>query len=591
MKGDEQSHSIPQEGEIWLQGQAVVSGIAIGMPFFLRQFCSKEVSHNQHSSAHELEQFQRAVAQNQTELQKLSQELFSAGLLQEADLVEGSLFLATDPVFLDQVEERIRSHGKKAIQAIEEVRSDFRARFKTLPNPYLQQRFEDVDGVCDRLIALLDADNSAEASLKISADAILCAQSVTAPLAAQVSVNGIGAIVTMCGGAMSHTAIVARSRGIPYISDIDIHSVKNAAKYGPIIVDGMAGVVILRPREETLKRYLELKIDSSRSQLPEHFKSHEITGVTKDGVQIKILANVSKETDIYQIPQYTLDGVGLYRTEYQVLEKCRFPSEEEQFKVYAEMVQASRGRPLVIRVFDFGSDKGWEEIFTEIPEEIRQKRALSLLLECPDIFRTQLRAVLKASRLGPLSILFPMVTSLIELDRSLDLLQEVYHEVSQEGSLRFPEIGAMLEIPSILFHTQEIARRVDFLSLGTNDLTQYALAVDRSNSAAFDYRISFHPGLMHLIWHAVKESEAANVPLCICGEMASDPLLVPFLVGLGVTKLSMAPRFAPMVRNVLQSFTRKEMKEIAEKVLVANSAQEIYVILRTFYALVNVGDA
>ena len=254
------------------------------------------------------------------------------------------------------------------------------------------------------------------------------------------------------------------------------------------------------------------------------------------------------------------------------------------------MVHASSGRPLVIRVFDFGSDKGWEQVLKKIPEKIRRKRALSLLLECPDLLRTQLRALLRASRHGPLSILFPMVTTLEELNRALDLLQEVYEELAKSEKLLFPQIGAMLEIPSILFHTQEIAKRVDFLSLGTNDLIQYALAVDRSNSATFDYRIAFHPGLMHLIKYVVEESADAKISLCICGEMASDPLLVPFLIGIGVKELSMAPRLAPMIRKVLESFTRKEMQDIAEKVLLAHSAQEVYIILRSFYALVNVGD-
>jgi phosphoenolpyruvate-protein phosphotransferase (PTS system enzyme I) len=579
-----------EQGEIWLQGKAVVSGIAIGRPLFLRQIEPLPEKAETVVPQKELERFRKAVAQNHADLKKLLKYLFSTGLCQEADLIEGGLFLATDPVFLDQVEEKIQTKGKKAIQAIEEVREDLQDRFKKLSTPYLQQRFEDINGVCDRLIALLAAKNFDATDFKTAQDAILCAHSVTAPLAAQVSVNGIGAIITHCGGAMSHTAIVARSRGIPYISDIDVASLKQIASDGPIVVDGMTGIVILRPKDDTLYKYMERKTTLCGTLDSRKCWSEAARGVTKDGFQIKIKANVAKETDIFQIPQYTLDGVGLYRTEYQVLEKCQVPSEEEQQKIYSQMVNASYGRPLVIRVFDFGSDKAWFPALEKIPFEIRQKRALALLLGCPDLFQTQLRALLRASRQGPLSVLFPMVTSMQELDQCLDMLHEAYRQVSAEGFLAFPKVGAMLEIPSILFFTKEIAKKVDFISLGTNDLIQYALAIDRSNCTTFDYRIAFHPGLMHLIQYVVEESVQAKIPLCICGEMASDPLLVPFLIGVGVSELSMAPRLAPGVRKVILSFTRREMQDIASKVLQAQSAQEVYIILRSFYASLNLGE-
>ena len=584
--------NVKKVGEIWLQGRAVASGFAIGMPFFLKPTVSSRVREKDptHFDVYtELQHFREAVSLNQSELQELSQKLMASGFTQEADVVEGSFFLASDPLFLDLIEAKIRGEEKSALHAIGEVKQDLKQWFCDLEDPYISQRFEDINGVCDRLSALLASDNPGKVPSKISTDAILCAHSVTAPLAAQVSVNGIGAIVTACGGSMSHTAIIAKSKGIPYVADVDVASVKGISPHEPIIVDGLAGIVILRPNDDTLRRYMDLKVAYGKTSCEVLAPSH-VEGATKDGHHVSLLANVAKENDIYQISQYALDGVGLYRTEYQILEKGSIPSEEEQFEIYSGMVRASHGRPLVIRVFDFGSDKGWEEVFEKIPDAIQGKRSLALLLACPELFRTQLRAIMRASRIGPLSLLLPMVSSAEELNHCLDVIQDVFREVSKEGAVQFPRIGAMLEMPSVLFHVHALARKVDFFSLGTNDLIQYAFAVDRSNSASFDYRVSFHPGLMHLIHHVVKASLLEKVPLCVCGEMASEPLLVPFLIGLGVRELSMAPRLAPHVRKVLASFTLKEMEEITKKVLEAQSAQEVYIILRSYYAMVGYGN-
>jgi phosphoenolpyruvate-protein kinase (PTS system EI component) len=250
------------------------------------------------------------------------------------------------------------------------------------------------------------------------------------------------------------------------------------------------------------------------------------------------------------------------------------------------MAKASAGQPFIIRVFDFGSDKGWNDILGEIHGFSQNKRALSILLDNPHILYTQVRAIMRASRFGMLSILFPMVSSREELDRCLEIVEAVYKDISREISIAFPKIGAMIETPSIIFRTAEVAKKVDFLSLGTNDLIQYALAIDRGNATVFDYRITFHPGLLFLLQLVVEESIKAKIPLCVCGEMAADPLFVSFLVGLGITQLSMAPRLSPMVRRILETFSLQEMKDVAKKVLEVQSAQEAYVLLRTHYAKV-----
>lgn len=574
--------------ELCLQGRTIVSGVAIGIPFFLKYHQvapSCPQGEEPVFSEEEIVRFRRAVIKNKEELRGLSLRLFEAGFLQEADLVESHIQLASDPVFIKEVEDVIRRTGKNAEHALGEVIDIFRARFKDLPSSYFRQRFEDVEGVCDGFLSILSKELGGLPSVNNPHEVILCARSVTTPVAAQVSIEGIGAIVTSCGGAMSHTAIVAKSKGIPYVTDIDMVALEKGSGGERIIVDGTTGKIILRPKQKTLSNYRSVKSFHGRCF---HEESLAIcsNATTKDGYPIQVFANIAKSNDMSQVSQYMLDGVGLYRTEYQVLEKRRFPTEEEQERVYSEMAKASAGLPFIIRVFDFGSDKGWNEILGEVLGFSQSKRALSILLDNPHILYTQVRAIMRASRFGMLSILFPMVSTKDELDRCLEVVEAAYKDVSKEISIAFPKIGAMIETPSIIFRTAEVAKRVDFLSLGTNDLIQYALAIDRSNATVFDYRITFHPGLLFLLQLVVEESIRAKIPLCICGEMAADPLLVPFLVGLGISQLSMAPRLSPMVRKVLEAFTLQEMKDVAKKVLGVQSAQEAYVLLRTCYAKV-----
>lgn len=284
-----------------------------------------------------------------------------------------------------------------------------------------------------------------------------------------------------------------------------------------------------------------------------------------------------------QVSCFGLDGVGLYRTEYQVLEHRRFPSEAEQAASYAEMVQLAEGRPLVIRAFDFSSDKGWEEVWDVLPNVKEGRRATSLLLDHQTVFQAHLRAIIRASRHGPLSILFPMVSSVGELEQCKLLVQEAWSFVCAEKEVAFPRIGAMIELPALAFQTRALASMVDFLAIGTNDLIQYALAVDRSNTACFDPNLTFHPGLLHLLAIIVRESTAVGVPVSVCGEMASDLLMTPFLIGVGFRHLSMVPRLAPMVRHLVRSLTVEECERLAREVLGMDSPETIRARLREWY--------
>ena len=554
--------------ETWLQGRAVVPGIAVGSLYFLSDTpCVVRKSEDPSSISPE------------GEVDKLRVK----GFCREADLVNTHLEMTVDPLLSSEVEGVIRSQKKRADDAVSEVMERLRLEFEKIPDAFFRQRFEEIEGVCLRILSCLSS--SIPQPHPIPDQSILFAKSISAPIVAEASMNGLSAIVTTSGGAMSHTAIVAKARGIPYVTDIQAMSLSDTCTGSQIIVDGLAGLVVVNPSPTTLRRYTLLK------------EAHEVNfqgdagpsarGMTKDGTSITMMANVSGVQDVSSLGAYGLDGVGLYRTEYQILERKGFPNEQEQEETYAAMVKAADHKSVVIRVFDFGSDKDWDEVVGVLPDVRGGRRTIDLLLDRPQIFLAHLRAMIRSAAHGRLSILFPMIGSADELERCLALFRQAYETVHQECPVPLPRIGVMLEIPSLAFQIPLLAGKIDFVSIGTNDLIQYSLAVDRSNSAAFDPHLSYHAGLLRLLQFVVHESRRACLSLSVCGEMASDPMLIPFLVGLGITELSVAPRLAPMVRQILRAFSMEEARQIAHTVLSLKSPKETYDFLRDQYCKIN----
>ena len=579
------------EEEIWLEGRAVVPGIAVGHSFTLttsEQESDQEydISLPADSAEVEIEKFHSALSQSEEELQVLCDKLRLDGFCQEADLVETHRHMVNDPALTKEVERSVREKGLRAESIVRSILERYRSHFELLPEALFRQRFEDVESVFLRILSFLVPEM--QEKIEVPKRAIVFAHIVTAPAAAEVTMKDISAIVTTKGGSMSHTAIVAKARGIPYVTNIELKGIKESLEGARAVVDGLAGLVIINPYEDTIRRYTALQ--NAHEKYVGSSGKKTCVCETKDGCRIVLLANVADVNEAGQLSFYGLDGVGLYRTEYQVLERGRFPSEEEQTRSYAAMVQAANGKPVVIRTFDFGSDKAWKEAGGMLPEVECGSRPMKLLLDHPDVFRAHLRAIVRACGSGPVSVLFPMVSSVEELERSLQILHEAWSMVGEGWKKPRPKVGVMIELPSLAFHIKEFAGKVDFFSVGTNDLTQYSLAVDRSNSASFDAGLSFHPGLLRLMQYIVKEAHSVDIPLCLCGEMSSDPLLIPFLVGVGVRQLSIAPRLAPTVKHVLRSFTIDEAEQIADEVLSTDSAQEIYSFLGAQYRKIHIGN-
>ena len=328
------------------------------------------------SVKNEIQRFSLAVAESQAELRSLFEKLKKRGFRQEADIVDMHLQMTVDPALCQEIENSIVQNEQRAEKGITEVLERFRFRFEKIPDAIIRRRFEDVEGVCLRILSFLTSPSKER--VQIPPQAILFATTVTASIVAEMGVNGVCAIVTTHGGAMSHTAIVAKARGIPYVTDIQGASFRDSFSGASVIVDGLAGIVILRPTHNTAHRYNVLK-EAHEAYFRKNAEKPLIGGFTKDGTRVSIMANVSGVDDVRQISLLGLDGVGLYRTEYQVLERRRFPTEREQTEAYSEMVKAAENRPVVIRVFDFGSDKGWEEAASAFPTLEKGQRTIDLL--------------------------------------------------------------------------------------------------------------------------------------------------------------------------------------------------------------------
>lgn len=427
-------------------------------------------------------------------------------------------------------------------------------------------------------------ENLRQCLTDIPPDSIVFAANLTAFDTAEANSGLVGAFLTREGGATSHAAIVAKAKGIPYVSSVNIESLEEF-KDSLMIVDGRTGEIIINPSPETLEKYHQL-----RSQLHLHLQKLRQTGTlqaeTYDGYKIHLSANIERLSELDMLHQSGGCGVGLLRTESTFLSRETFPTEEEQFVIYRQFVEHMNGLPIVIRTFDLGGDKYMRG--QQMGHECNPFlgcRAIRFLLREPAIFRTQLRAILRASIYGDVRIMFPMVSALSELLQAKQILEEVKQELNEQGiEIGSPiPVGCMIEVPSAAIIADLLAKECDFLSIGTNDLVQYALAVDRSNEALSDLYTPTHPSVIRLIKLVVNEANHQGIPVTICGEVAADPRFAPLLLGLGVHEFSVASRYLPLVKNAIRNTSIVAASKLAEQALKLSSAAEIEELLTREY--------
>ena len=568
--------------DVHFQGVAGVSGVTTGTAFvrqppaILRRV--KDAKTN--DPKRELEEFQSALSDVKAELRQIGDTLSEHLERKETALFDTYLRMLEDHTLSGEVCQRIRS-GETAPTALKYVVLDLVARFNAMDDAYLRERATDLLDLGRRILAKLLREQSE--SFEYPDDLILVAEDVTPVMLGEVATRSLRAIVSVKGSANSHVAILARSLGIPAVMgavDLPLGDISGAH----LIVDGWRGEVIVEPSEHLLSEYQRAIQDAAILEMDlEQVESG--TAVTSDGQHVYLMLNAGPFGELSKRERSWIDGVGLYRTEFIFLSRSRFPTEDEQEGEYRAELQSYSPMPVVMRTLDIGGDKSLPYFSIDEENPFLGWRGIRVTLDHPEIFLTQIRAMLKAdSGLGNLRILLPMITTLEELRASKILIQRVVLELASEGyEVLAPQVGVMIEVPSAVYIAPELAKEADFLSVGSNDLTQYLLAVDRTNSRVADMFDGFHPAILRALEITSKAGTNAEIPVALCGEMAGDPLAAVLLVGLGFKELSMSSAALAQVKRALGAFSSKECQSLAQQALAMESGVEVlHIVAQAF---------
>lgn len=523
----------------------------------------------------EIERFHQAVEQARTQLQKIKQAVSRQQHLREhLYILDTHLLILDDEMLIQKTEETIRQH-LNAESALKKVIGQLRTLFDEIEDEYLRERHSDVDAVGDRLLRILTGVSERSIG-KIGSKALIVAHDLSPAETMQMDRSKILGFITDKGGRTSHTAILARSMDIPAV--VGLESVTSlVTDRMPAIIDGSTGIVILNPAEKTFKEYLKRK--QKYEYLEQELETYrELPAVTTDHVKIALRANLEIASEIGLARKHAAEGVGLYRTEFLFIGRNEPPSEEEQYQAYCEILQQMGDEPVTIRTLDIGGDKFVPELnLADEANPAMGLRAVRFSLREEKLFITQIRAVLRASACGRVRILFPMISGVAEVRSCKKIIKEVQRQLDHEGIQYDPDmpIGIMIETPSAVMIAHLLAREVDFFSIGTNDLIQYTLAVDRGNEFVAYLYDPLHPAILRALKVVCDAGIAAGIPVCICGEMAGEPLYAMVLAGLGLDEFSMNPTCVPRVKRVLRQIAKTEGEELVNKLLALPVSKDV----------------
>jgi phosphotransferase system enzyme I (PtsI) len=573
--------------EVWLEGCPVARGIAIGTPFILdeQEGKTREIHIAPDAIDTEIARYRKALASSRNDILRIKAQLGADGIKDGVSVLDAYLQIINDPLLNDEIEREIRRKKKNAEFIFHEAINRFRAQFRAMADPFFQSRFEDVEDISRRIKTYLRKETRLTLS-EVPPGSIVLSRSLAPSEVAETKKSSVAAFVTEVGGATSHTAIIAKAKGIPYVANCNFSKIGSLATCKTIIVDALEGRVIIDPSESTLDEYSRRqKTIAEQERKLEAKKAHP--AVTQDGVAIALRANVEIADDFSALVHFGAEGVGLFRSEYIVLERGAFPSEDEQYEIYKSLLEQACGHPVVIRAFDIGLDKVVSTIGQN--RELNPAlglRAIRFLLQEKELFRVQIRAILRASPFGDVRILLPMISCLNELLEAKRVVEDARAALEREGVAirKRVKIGCMIEVPSAAMIADLIADECDFLSIGTNDLTQYALAVDRTNQSMSALYTSAHPAVIRLIQKVVQAARKKRIPVSVCGEVASDPCFIPLLLGLGIRELSVSCRFLPIIKHVIGLINQAEAKVLVAKLMKLSMAQDIQEALSAEYA-------
>jgi phosphoenolpyruvate-protein phosphotransferase (PTS system enzyme I) len=526
--------------------------------------------------AGEIERFHDALDRVRADLIELAEKSRETAGKKDIEIIETHIMMIDDPDLKNQVTQGISEKSRNAEHLVESTISGMAKSLETSNDEYLKERAVDLLDIQSRILHhLMYIERTS--LIDIEEEVILVAQNLLPSEVLTMNKKYIKGIVLDAGGKTSHTAILARSFEIPAV--LGLSTVSRKVRNGNrIIVDGNSGEVILRPNRSAVEKYENRLKDWEKHEI-DLLVLNKLPAETRDNRTVLLKANIEVPEEVDSAAAHGADGIGLYRSEFLFLRPGEAASEEEQYESYAHVIRHMKGRgPVTIRTIDVGGDKvipGLDDFDEENP--ILGWRAVRFCLSRKDIFRTQLRAMLRASVYGELHIMFPMISGIEELSNVLEVLEETKAECRKKH-IPFDEnikIGSMIEVPSAALVSDVIARKVDFLSIGTNDLIQYTIAVDRGNEKIAYLYQPFHPGVLRLIKMIIDNGHAAGIPVAMCGEVASDPLSTVLLLGLGLDEFSMSPMSLLEVKKIIRSITMSEARELAGRIMGMESAEQI----------------
>jgi len=564
--------------EIRFQGAGVSPGIAHGKIHVVRDDLDDVVRHSIERSQipDEIARFETALIQTRMQILEMQQRIAEAIGAKDAGIFDAHLLVIEDRTLIDEVLRKLESDLCNVEWVFQEVAASYSETLNKIDDPYLRERALDIQDVTKRVIRNLQG-KAPKPFLAVTEPHILVAHNITPSDMATMDRHRVLGIATDLGSRTSHTAIISRSLEIPAV--VGLHNATEKLETDQyVLLDGSAGLVIVDPTKESLARYSELeakrvKVATALQEL------RETKSTTRDGRHIVLSANIELQEDVDAVATHGAEGIGLYRTEFLYLNRDTLPSEEEQYEVYRKVAETVRPDPLIIRTFDLGGDKlapGTVDVGDEMNPFLGW-RAIRFCLENVDLFKTQLRAILRASAVGNVKIMFPMISGVEELRSAIAILQECKNELGKSG-IEFAEateVGAMIEVPSAAISADILAREVDFFSIGTNDLIQYALAVDRVNERIAHLYEPTHPSVLRLLKMIADAGHVHDLWVGVCGEMAGDIALIPLLLGLGVDELSASAVLVPRVKRAVQSLSIPECKQLVKEALTLQTAPDI----------------
>ncbi|MGG1598092.1 phosphoenolpyruvate--protein phosphotransferase [Paenibacillus naphthalenovorans] len=565
-----------------IEGIGASSGIAMGKAFVIPtwewDFPDKLI--DVADLAYEFERLYDGIHHSKVEIEQIKQEFVSVLGEEQTQIFDAHLAILEDPIFMSEVQGIMQRQYKAAEVAVKEAIDKFVNMFDLLDDHYMKERALDIKDVGNRLLKhLLGALE--ETLPPKNQPYILVAKELIPSQMVHLDVNQTMGIVTMMGGKTSHVAIMARAMSVPYVLGLEGKLQTPIQNGDYLIIDGDEGIVYVNPEEEIIRQY-EARRESWKAVQEQLQKLAHLPSQTEDGWQMNLAANISSVKELDLVIRNGASGVGLFRTEFLYMDRSTFPQEEEQFVVYREVAERLQGKPVVIRTLDIGGDKHLD--YLALPEEENPSlgyRAIRVMLDRTDLFKTQLRAILRASHYGSVKIMYPMISSLEELHRANELLEEAKQEL-REAKVPFSEeveVGIMIELPASVMISDLLAQEVDFFSIGTNDLVQYVLAVDRMNEQVAHLYDPYHPAVLRMLKMIVDNAKRFKTHVSVCGELAGDIRALPIWLSLGIKELSMSVQAILKVKNSLLQSKYSDTEGIWDELSKCTSSSAVIKVL------------